>query len=139
MNKVFLCGRLTADPETRYGKTGMAVCTFSVALDRGRDKDGNSRGADFPRVKVFGKQAEICERFLAKGSRVLIEGRIATGSYEGQDGNRVFTTEVVANFVEFFDRKPQEQIDGEKRERRELEAVNDEIPEGFIPSNDIPF
>ena len=106
MNSVVLIGRLTKDPEIRYvSESQTAVATFSVAIDRGKDKNGNDRGADFPRVTVFGRQAENCERFLAKGLRVAIQGHIQTGSYKDRDGRTAYTTDVIANRVEFLDFK----------------------------------
>lgn len=103
MNKVIISGNLTKDPELKYTpNTQMAVCTFSVALDRGKDKDGNDRGADFPRVVVYGRPAENCDKYLAKGRKVLIEGRIRTGSYQNKDGATVYTTDVIADRVEFL-------------------------------------
>ena len=103
MNKVIICGNLTKDPELKYTpNTQMAVCTFPVALNRGKDKEGNDRGADFPRVIVYGKTAENCDKYLAKGRKVLIEGRIHTGSYQNKDGATVYTTDVIADRVEFL-------------------------------------
>ena len=124
MNVVTLIGRLTSDPEVRYiSDTQTAVARFSVAISRGKDKDGNDKGADFPNVIVFGKQAENCERYLSKGKLVGIEGRIQTGSYE-KDGRKVYTTDVIANRVEFleWDNKEKSEIPSGFR------AVEDECP-----------
>lgn len=105
MNTVILIGRLTKDPELRYTSgSQMAVAAFTIAIDRGKDKNGESRGADFPRVTVFGKSAENCEKYLAKGRLVGIQGRIQTGSYENKNGDKVYTTDVVADRVEFLER-----------------------------------
>ena len=124
----------------------MAVATFTVAIDRGKDKNGNDRGADFPRVTVFGRQAENCERYLAKGRLAGIQGRIQTGSYKDRDGRTVYTTDVIADRVEFLewgDRKGRTgggyQNQGPSDQRP---AANDMgIPEGFqaIQDDDIPF
>ena len=103
MNKVIISGNLTKDPELRYtSESQMAVCTFTVALNRGKDKEGNDRGTDYPRVVVYGRTAENCEKYLAKGRKVLIEGRIHTGSYQNKDGATVYTTDVIAERVEFM-------------------------------------
>lgn len=99
MNSVLLIGRLTKDPEVREGQ--VTVATFSVAVDR-PTKAGEEKKTDFPRITVFGRQAETCGKYLTKGSRVGIEGRIQTGSYKNKDGNMVYTTDVVANRVEFL-------------------------------------
>lgn len=103
MNSVVLIGRLTRDPEVRYtSESQMAVATFTVAIDR-PVKPGKEKQSDFPRVKVFGKQAESCERFLRKGRLVGIQGRIQTGKYTGKEGQTIYTTEVVADRVEFLE------------------------------------
>ncbi|MEI3515939.1 MAG: single-stranded DNA-binding protein [Clostridia bacterium] len=104
MNSVVLIGRLTRDPEVRYtgGQNNMAVATFSIAIDR-PVKQGQEKKADFPRVTAFGRQAENCEKFLAKGRLVGVQGRIQTGSYTNKDGRTVYTTDVVADRVEFLE------------------------------------
>lgn len=107
MNIVALTGNLTREPEIRYTNNNMAIASFSIAINRPRKKDGSDGGADFPRITVFGAQAENCERFLHKGSKVGIVGKIQTGSYE-KDGQRIYTTDVVADRVEFLGR-PQEE------------------------------
>lgn len=110
MNSVQLIGRLTKDPEVRYtpshrNDTVMAVATFTMAIDR-PTRAGEEKKADFPRITVFGKQAEVVEKYLSKGNKVAIEGRIQTGSYE-KDGKKFYTTDVVANRVEFLETKKQ--------------------------------
>ncbi len=103
LNNVVLIGRLTRDPEIRYApSTQMAIASFSIAIDR-YSKPGAEKQTDFPRITVFGKQAENCEKFLSKGRLVAIQGRIQTGSYTNKDGNKVYTTDVVANNVQFLE------------------------------------
>ena len=103
MNSVVLIGRLTRDPELRYTSgTQMAVATFSVAIDR-PVRAGAEKQTDFPRVTVFGKQAENCEKYLKKGRLVGVQGRLQTGSYTNKDGATVYTTDVVADRVEFLE------------------------------------
>jgi single-strand DNA-binding protein len=103
MNSVELIGRLTRDPEVRYTSgTQTAVATFTIAIDRPPRKDGEKQ-ADFPRITVFGAQAENCEKYLKKGRLVAIQGRIQTVSYQNKNGDTVYTTDVVANRVEFID------------------------------------
>ena len=102
MNSVQLIGRLTRDPEVRYTQDQMAIATFSIAIDRPPRRDG-TRETDFPRITVFGRQAENCEKYLVKGRLVGIEGRIQTGSYTNRNGDKVYTTDVVANRVEFLE------------------------------------
>ncbi len=126
MNAVTLIGRLTRDPETRYtSDTQMAVTRFSLAIDRGKDK-----GADYPSIICFGKTAENCEKYLKKGRMVGIHGRIQTGSYE-KDGHKVYTTDIVADRVEFL----------EKPETTPTAAPETEyVPDGYEQiSEDIPF
>ena len=106
MNNVFLVGNLTRNPEVKYtvSDNPVAVCSFDLAVNRIGD------GVDYPKIKVFGKQAENCERFLAKGSKVAISGRIQTGSYENRKGDKVYTTEVIADRVEFVGIKPDSRL-----------------------------
>ena len=107
MNSVILIGNLTRDPELRYS-TGMnqtAICRFTVAVnDRKRNQQTGEweDNASFIPIVVFGKQAENCDRYLAKGRKVAVSGRIQTGSYTNKEGNKVYTTEVIANNVEFL-------------------------------------
>lgn len=101
---------MTRDPELRYTAEGqMAVCRFSIAIDRGKDRDGNDRGADFPNIVVFGKTAENCEKYLAKGRKVGISGHLQTGSYTNKDGVKIYTTDIIADRVDFIDWKAQEE------------------------------
>ena len=103
MNSVMLIGRLTRDQEVRYTSgSQMAVANFTLAIDR-PVRQGEERKADFPRVVVFGRQAETCEKYLAKGRLVAVEGRIQTGSYQNRNGDTVYTTDVVASRVEFLE------------------------------------
>jgi single-strand DNA-binding protein len=101
MNIVILIGNLARDPEMRYGQNNLAIAKFSVAVNR-PPRSGEDAGADFIRVTAFGKQAELVERYLTKGRKVAVEGRIQTGSYDGKDGQKVYTTDVIANRVEFL-------------------------------------
>jgi single-strand DNA-binding protein len=101
MNVVILTGNLARDPEVRYGQNGLAIAHFTVAVNR-MARQGEENTADFIRVTAFGKQAELVEKYLGKGRKVGVEGRIQTGSYE-KDGQRRYTTDVIANRVEFLD------------------------------------
>lgn len=102
MNSVVLIGRLARDPELSYTpNTQTAVCRFTLAVDRPR-RQGEDQGADFIRITVWGKQAENCDRYLSKGRQVAVNGRIQTGSYKDRNGQTVYTTDVVANNVEFL-------------------------------------
>ena len=137
MNNCVLIGRLTREPDVRYTTDGMAVARFSVAIDR-PVKSGKEKQADFPNVVVFGKQAENCERFLVKGRLVGIQGRIQTGKYTNKDGATVYTTDVVANNVEFLDWGESEKQKADRQKETDRQA--EDIPEGFQAlDEDIPF
>lgn len=129
MNKVSLIGRMTSEPELRYTNTQTAVLRFSVALDRGKDKNGADRGADFPSVLAFGRTAENISKFVGKGNRVAIDGHIRTDKYQNKNGDTVYTTDVIADRVEFIDWKES----GPK--------PDNQAPEGFeaISDDDVPF
>lgn len=109
----------------------MAYLRMDIAIDRGKDRDGNDKGADFPTVVVFGKQAENCGRYLAKGRLVGIEGRIQTGSYE-RNGEKVYTTEIMANRVEFLEW-------GNQQNQQSDQNYRNETQQGFQPVDDVPF
>ena len=102
MNQVILIGRLARDPELSYTpNTQSAMCRFTIAVDRPR-RQGEDAGADFIRITVWGRQAETCDRYLSKGRQVAVAGRIQTGSYKNREGVTVYTTDVVADRVEFL-------------------------------------
>ena len=101
MNNVSLVGRLTRDPEIKTTNSGSTYARFSIAVDR-RGKDA---GTDFINIVAFGKTSEFIERYFRKGQRISINGRIQTGSYEGKDGKKVYTFDVIAENVEFVESK----------------------------------
>lgn len=103
INRVVLVGRLTKDPELRYTPNGVAVCRFTLAVNRTFSSQSGEREADFINVVVWRKQAENSANYLKKGHLCGVEGRIQTGSYEGTDGKRVYTTEVIADSVQFLE------------------------------------
>ncbi len=106
MNKVVLIGRLTKDPEVRYsqGKNEMAVARYTLAVDR-KAKQQDGQNADFINCICFGKGAEFCEKYLSKGIKIAVTGRIQTGSYTNKNGQKVYTTDVVVEDQEFCERK----------------------------------
>ena len=138
LNNVCIIGRFTRDPEVKYSQSGMAVCRFSVAINRGKDKDGNDRGADFPNCIAFGKTAETIGKFFTKGRMIGIVGRIQTGNYE-KDGVTHYTTDILVDRFDFCDSNGGGQGNGFTRP--ESVSNNDDIPEGFeaIDDDDIPF
>ena len=118
MNKFMATGRLVRDPELRYTQSNKPICTFTLAIDRqmSRDKkqeaEANGRPtADFPRVNVWGAMAENCNKYLSKGSQCAVLGSIQTGSYEDKDGKIVYTTDILANSVEFLSKASEGQAD----------------------------
>lgn len=105
INRVVLVGRLTKDPELRYTPSGIATCRFQVAVNRTFQNQQGEREADFISCLVWRKQAENLANYMKKGSLIGLEGRIQTGSYEGQEGKRVYTTDVVADSIQFLEPK----------------------------------
>lgn len=103
MNKVLLVGRLTRDPDIRTGN--VTTARFSIAVDRRYKKEGDQVTADFPSCVAFGKTADFIDKYFHKGMRIGIEGRIQTGSYTNRDGQKVYTTDVICEAVEFVESK----------------------------------
>ena len=103
MNKVFLVGRLTRDPDLRYGASNNAVMRTSIAVDRQFTNQNGEREADFINIVAFGNRAETMKKYLTKGSQIAVSGRIQTGSYDGTDGKRVYTTDVIIDEFQFLD------------------------------------
>lgn len=154
MNRTIISGNLTKDPELRYTGDNMAICTFTVALNRGKDRNGNDKGADFPRLIAFGKTAESVEKYMSKGQKILVEGHIHTGSYENKEGQRIYTTDIIVDRWEFAgggqqNRAPQ---GGQNRTQAPPQGyqqewnpqqppANEYVPSGFtaVEDDDIPF
>lgn len=109
INTVVLTGRLTRDPELKFSQSGVAVCRFTLAVNRSFANANGEREADFPNIVTFKRQAENVANHLKKGSLAGVEGRIQTSNFEGKDGNRVFMTEIIANSVQFLEPKSSNQ------------------------------
>ena len=160
MNQVILIGRLTRDPELEYTpNTQAAVCRFTIAVDRPKrsgDAQGDGdyvRSADFIRITVWGRQGETCDRYLSKGRQVAVQGHIATGSHKNREGVTVYTTDVVADRVEFLGsgnsqqtqpRESAEQIEKKASDMLLNQSVQqtsfDDLPDTFqAAEDDIPF
>ena len=107
MNKVILMGRLTRDPEVRYsqGEQATAIARYTIAVDRRFKRDGDQQTADFIQCVAFGRLGEFAEKYLRKGTKVVVTGRIQTGSYTNKDGQKVYTTDVVVEETEFVESK----------------------------------
>ena len=138
MNKVVLIGRLTKDPDIRYSPGSQtAVARFSLAISRGKKANGEDAGSDFPNIVAFGKTAELIERYVSKGQQIAIEGRIQTGSYE-RDGIKHYTTEIVAERLEFLGKKDNMGTNSKpSSERENTNDITDIFPD--ITEDDIPF
>ena len=125
MNSVNLLGRLTAKPELRYTSTNLAMCRFTIAVNRTYSNSQGEKETDYINCVSFKKQAEnICD-FLDKGSLVAIEGRIQTGSYDDKDGNKRYTTDVMVNGIQFLSASKKE----EKAEQKEAKQDVDPFAE----------
>lgn len=118
MNNFIGIGRLVRDPELRYTQANKPICTFTLAIDRQMSRDKREQAeangwstADFPRVNVWGNLAESCSKYLSKGSQCAVVGSIQTGSYKDKDGNTVYTTDILANNVEFLSKASEGQTD----------------------------
>ncbi|NMC81527.1 MAG: single-stranded DNA-binding protein [Armatimonadetes bacterium] len=121
LNKVILIGRLTRDPELRYTPSGVALCTFTLAVDRSFTSQGGERETDFIGIKVWREQGERVNQYMAKGRLVAVEGRLETRSWVGQDGQKRYGFDIVAENVQFLDRAP----DGQQGRREAPEAGPD--------------
>ena len=134
MNRVIFVGNLASDVETRTTNSGSTCALFRIAVQRIRSNKDGQREADFFPVVAWGKTAELCVRFLSKGRKVAIDGRLQTRSYDAQDGSKRHVTEVIAEQVEFL---PSAQARGEQMEETEQGAAN---ADGFEDCNDeLPF
>lgn len=142
MNKVILMGRLTRDPEVRYstGENATAIARYSLAVDRRFKRDGEPT-ADFINCVVFGKGAEFAEKYLQKGTKIAVVGRIQTGSYTNKDGVKVYTTDVIVEEQEFAESKSASENNTKEPAPRQNRGSEDgfmNIPDG-IDNEELPF
>ena len=141
MNKVILMGRLTRDPETSTSTSGVVVTRFTLAVDRRFQKQGEERQADFINIVTFNKTAEFVKKYFIKGQLALVSGSIQTRSWDGQDGQKKYATEVIAEEVNFVGSKkdnPAAQGAGADVESAQKPVSNDD----FMPLDDddsLPF
>ena len=134
MNKVFLVGRLTRDPELRYGASNNAVMRTSIAVDRQFQNQNGEREADFINIVAFGNRAETMKKYLTKGSQIAISGRIQTGSYDDKDGKRVYTTDVIIDEFQFLDSRNSRNVESEETSSNDYRSSDNVTPYDF--SND---
>ncbi|HAB60823.1 MAG TPA: single-stranded DNA-binding protein [Lachnospiraceae bacterium] len=134
MNKVILMGRLTRDPEVRYsqGEGSLAIARYTIAVDRRFKRDGDQQTADFISCVSFGKTAEFAEKYYRQGTKVLVTGRIQTGSYTNKDGQKVYTTEVVVEEQEFAESKASASESGGFQQAAARPEPSQAIGDGFM-------
>ena len=135
MNEVVLAGRLTTDPEVKYttGQEPMAIAMYTLAVQRDfKNKDGKYE-ADFIRCKAFGKRGEFAEKYLHKGIKIMVKGRLQSGSYD-KDGQKHYTTDLIVDKHEFCESRKDSQPQGQQYQ-------DHDVPEGFqaVDDDDIPF
>ena len=145
MNRVILMGRLTRDPEVRYsqGERSMAIARYTLAVDRRgrRGQDGNDQTADFINCVAFDRAGEFAEKYFRQGLRVLVSGRIQTGSYTNKEGQKVHTTDVIAEDQEFADGKSSAGRNQQDGRQAPSGAIGDgfmNIPDG-VEDEGLPF
>ncbi len=135
INRVVLCGRLTADPQLKYSQAGQAICTFNIAVDRKKKKDGQ-QNADFPRIVQFDKGGEATANYMSKGSLVGIDGRLSTRTWDDENGKRQYATEVIADSVQFLESKKK---DNNQSQPNSDNPIADHGEPTGISDSDLPF
>jgi single-strand DNA-binding protein len=135
MNKVIMIGRLTGEPNISEAN-GHKFARFTLAVDRrvARNADGNQTTADFPSIVAFEKRAEFAEKYLHKGTKIAVVGRIQTGSYTNREGQKVYTTDIIAEELEFCESKKEEN----KPEEPPMATADNFVPAGDI-DEELPF
>lgn len=147
LNRVQIIGNLTRDPELRYTPNGTAVCSFGVATNRNWTTDAGEKKdeAEFHNIVAWNKLAELCSQFLVKGSKVFVEGRLATRTWQGQDGQQRNKTEIVISDMILLDgKKPagagaEAEPNGEEKPKEEEKVESEEAPGEEVAPDDIPF
>ena len=137
MNKVILAGRLTKDIEMRYTQTGKAIARFILSVNRRVSKDKEKQQADFIPIIVWNKLAEICSKYLTKGSQILVEGHLQIRDYVAQDGKKHYIAEVIAQELEFMGSKVT--AGNEQLQNQEQNISQEEITQDTATDEAIPF
>lgn len=142
LNRITIGGRLTADVEERQTTTGIAIATATIAVDRPYSKakkqelqESGQPTADFIRIKAFGQRADVLIKYTEKGSRIVVEGRLETGSYTNQKGDRVYTTDIIVDTTQIIDYRKQEN----SYTYTKSEVKNDDFIAGPYDESTIPF
>ncbi len=151
MNKVFISGNLTRDPEVRYTQTGKAMARMGIAVQRRISRaaaDSGQQTVDFFNLTAWDKTAEFCSRYLSKGSRVLVEGRLQTYSYESQDGTKKSGVDIIVDNIEFAENKRnnsdgtpsrQDYGDSPSSSKNSKQNFDDDFAGEYIADEDVPF
>ena len=126
MNKVFLIGNLTRDPELTTTNSGVSVCRFTLAVGRRYQNADGERDTDFISIVAWRALADNCHKFIKKGSKVAVVGNIQSRSYDATDGTKRYVTEIVAEEVEFLNTRNNEGAEGKKEEVTKLEPIDDD-------------
>lgn len=141
MNRVVLMGRLTRDPEVRYSQQNEPIARYTIAVDRGGKTAEGEPSADFISCVAFAKSAEFAEKYLRKGLKIAVEGRIRTGSYTNKEGQKVYTTDVIVDRHEFCESKNATNAEGNANPNYQGASAPDSgfmnIPEGI--DEELPF
>ena len=135
MNKVILMGRLTRDPEVRYsqgGENSLAIARYTLAVDRRFKRNGDDQTADFIGCVAFGRNAEFAEKYFRQGLKVVVTGRIQTGSYTNKDGQKVYTTDVVVEEQEFAESKAASAENGFHPMEADRPSPSNAVGDGFM-------
>ena len=140
MNKVILMGRLTRDPDIRYTQNDpvMAIARFTLAVDRRRSSQDGQREADFISCVSFGRQAEFAGKYLHQGTKIVVTGRIQTGSYINKDGTKVYTTDVIVEEHEFAESKSSQNNNSNYQQAADVGDGFMSIPDG-VEDEELPF
>ena len=140
MNKVILMGRLTRDPDIRYTQNDpvMAIARFTLAVDRRRSSQDGQRETDFISCISFGRQAEFAGKYLHQGTKIVVTGRIQTGSYINKDGTKVYTTDVIVEEHEFAESKSSQNNNSNYQQAADVGDGFMSIPDG-VEDEELPF
>ena len=143
LDRIVLIGRLTRDPELRFTPNGHAVCSFTLAVDRPFTNQEGNRETDFINIVVWNKQGENCAQYLAKGRLAAVDGRLQIRSYDGNDGQRRYVTEVIADNVRFLSSRNEGNASSNSNntgyESPNLGAINSFENTAPLTSDDLPF
>ena len=137
MNRIILLGRLVKDPDVKVTTSGKTVCTFTLAVDRPFSGKDGKREADFINIQTWNKTAELIGNYVSKGQRLLVDGRLQIRSYDGKDGQKHYATEVVADRVEFIERREKTAQAANTASKQGIESMGQDVTRTF--NEEIPF